>query len=93
VLRTGGTLEDILGFGQDLASQEYGNAFNRALQGWQANFQPWQTQFQAGENRWQTEYGGDLARWQTGQNADLQRYLQRENNIFSLINQQPPQWS
>lgn len=92
-LRTGGTLQGILDYGQDLASQEYGNAFNRALQGWQANYQPWQQQFQAGENRWQTEYGGDLSRWQTRYGGDLQKYLQRENNIFGLLNQPTPSYS
>jgi len=37
VLNTGGTLKDILGYGSDLASTEYGNAYNRALQGYQTN--------------------------------------------------------
>lgn len=32
VLRTGGTLKDILQYGQNFGSQEYGNAFNRAMQ-------------------------------------------------------------
>jgi len=31
VLRSGGTLKDILGYGQNFASQEYGNVYNRAL--------------------------------------------------------------
>lgn len=31
-LRTGGTLKDILEYGQNFGSQEYGNVFNRALQ-------------------------------------------------------------
>lgn len=31
VLRSGGTLKDILGYGQNFASQEYGNVWNRAL--------------------------------------------------------------
>lgn len=54
VLRTGGTLKDILSFGQDLASQEYGNAYNRsrdvyglnrgnAAENWDRN---WGAQFQ-----------------------------------------------
>lgn len=31
VLRTGGTLKDLMGYGQDFASQEYENAYDRAL--------------------------------------------------------------
>ena len=77
-LRSGGTLKDIMGYGQDLASQEYGNAFNRALQGWGANFQGAQAQYQP-------VYGA----WQTGQNAALSKYLNRENNIASLLTSMP----
>lgn len=36
-LNTGGTLKDILGYGQDLASTEYGNLFNRAFSTYGAN--------------------------------------------------------
>lgn len=38
VLRTGGTLKDILGYGQNFASQEYGNAFDRARQTFDTNY-------------------------------------------------------
>jgi hypothetical protein len=34
-LNTGGTLQDVLGFGQQLASQEYGNLYNRRAQEYQ----------------------------------------------------------
>jgi len=37
VLRSGGTLKDILGYGQNFASQEYGNVYNRALQEYDTN--------------------------------------------------------
>ena len=47
VLRSGGTLKDILGYGQNFASQEYGNVFNRAAQEYDMNrtnaFDTWQT--------------------------------------------------
>lgn len=36
-LRTGGTLKDFLSFGQDMASQEYGNVVNRNLAEYNAN--------------------------------------------------------
>ncbi len=123
VLRTGGTLKDIIGYGQDMAANRYGDVYNRALQGWQANlaaeqaafapqygawqteyggkqgrwqteaqlpFEAWKTQYGGGLSKWGTEYGGELARWQTQQNAALSKYLQRENNIFGLMNTPPP---
>ena len=47
VLRSGGTLKDILGYGQNFASQEFGNVFNRAAQEYDMNrsnaFDTWQT--------------------------------------------------
>jgi len=38
VLRTGGTLKDVLEYGQNFATQEYGNVFNRALQGYDRDY-------------------------------------------------------
>jgi len=39
VLRTGGTLKDILQYGQDFGQQEYGNVFNRSLQAYDRQYQ------------------------------------------------------
>lgn len=39
VLRTGGTLKDILGYGQNYASQEYGNAYDRAVRDYGLRYQ------------------------------------------------------
>jgi hypothetical protein len=83
-------MRDLINYGQDAAATQYQNVFNRDLQGWQANYQGekdafapqyggWQTQFNAGENRWSTQYGGDLS-----------KYLNRENNIYGLLNQPAP---
>jgi hypothetical protein len=38
-LRTGGTLKDLIEYGQNFGAQEYGNVFNRALQGYQQKYQ------------------------------------------------------
>jgi hypothetical protein len=38
VLRTGGSLKDLLEYGQNFGAQEYSNVFNRALQGYQNQF-------------------------------------------------------
>lgn len=37
VLRSGGTLKDVLSYGQNFGSQEYGNVWNRALQEYDTN--------------------------------------------------------
>lgn len=79
LLRSGGTLKDLAGYGQDLASQEIGNQFNRALQGWGANYQ-------GGKDAFAPAYGS----WENMQNQALQKYLQREGNIFGLINSPAP---
>jgi hypothetical protein len=84
--RAGGTLQDIMGYGQDLASQEYGNQYNRALQTWGAQYQGEKDAFAPQYGGWQTMYAGDLSRWTTNQNAALQKYLQREQNIYGLMN-------
>lgn len=89
-LRTGGTLRDLVDYGQQAAQQQYGDVYNRALQGYGANvgamqaefapqFQAYQQQQDLGYNRWATQYGGNL-----------QKYLQREGNIFGLLNTPPP---
>lgn len=52
VLRTGGTLKDIIEYGQQFGSQEYSNVFNRALQ-------TYGTQYQAAKD----EYAPRLAQW------------------------------
>lgn len=79
VLKTGGTLKDILDYGQEAASQEYGNIFNRGLQTWGAQYQGQKDAFAPAYGSWQTVYGGDLS-----------KYLQRENNIYGLLSQPPP---
>lgn len=49
VLKTGGTLKDLLEYGQNFASQEYGNVYNRALQSYDRSAQgsrdAWQRQW------------------------------------------------
>jgi len=56
VLRTGGSLKDLLDYNQGMAAGQYDATWKRA-------FEPWQTKFGAGENRWQTQYGGDLSKY------------------------------
>lgn len=112
VLRTSGTLKDLMNYGQQAAAQQYQNVFNRDLQAWGANYQgqkdqfapqygawqtqyggdlsKWSTQYGGDLTKWQTQYGGDLSRWTTGQNIGNAQYLNRENNIYGLLNQPAP---
>lgn len=63
VLRSGGTLKDILGYGQNFASQEYGNVWNRALTEYDTNrenaFGAHQAQY--GQRRDAQGFGADRA--------------------------------
>ena len=75
ILRSGGTLKDILGYGQNFASQEYGNVFNRALQEYDTNRGN-------AADIWQKQYGqrGDVFQ------ARANNYGQK--NTFNLGNAQ-----
>lgn len=88
--RTGGSLAGLMQYGQDAASTEYGNAFNRALQGWGANYQGQKDQFAPQYGAWQTMFGANEDRWRTMYGGDLSKYLQKEGNIYGLINTPPP---
>lgn len=101
--RTGGSLADLLQLGQDYASAEYGNAYNRAANTFGLNYQGARDEFAPKYGAWQTMYGGDLSRWTTGQNNDLSRWqtqyggnlsrdLQREQQIYGVLNQPAPSW-
>lgn len=87
--RTGGSLKDLIGLSQDMASNEYQNAYNRALQGWGANYQGAKDAFAPLYGAWQTQYAGDLSKWTTKYGGELQKYLQKEQNIYGLLN---PSW-
>lgn len=78
LLRTGGSVADLLKYSQGLASTRYGEAYNRGLQQWQTQYQPW-----AQQGNW------NLSQWTTQQNAALQKYLQKEGEIFGLLGGSP----
>ena len=64
VLRTGGTLKDVLSYGQNFATQEYNNVYERALKSYGAYYQ--------GEK---DRYAPRFAEWQMGANWAKQRAL------------------
>lgn|SRR5574341_100433 len=62
VLRTGGTLKDLLEYGQKFGSQEYEGAYNRALGAYDRDFQAAQA-----------EFAPQMAEYGYGAQADLAR--------------------
>ena len=80
-LRTGGTLKDLIDYGQAAGAQQYQNVFDRAASTYGINRDTARDIFAPRYGSWQTTYGGNL-----------QKYLQRENNIYGLLNQPPPQY-
>lgn len=82
-LRTGGTLRDLMDYGQQAATQRYGDVYGRQYQLARDEFAP-------KYGAWQTRYGGDLSRWTTRYGGQLQRDLQREGNIYGLLSAPPP---
>jgi hypothetical protein len=90
--RTGGSLSDLMKYGQDFASNEYNNVYGRAANTYGLNYQAAKDEFAPQYGGWQTQYGGDLSKWTTNQNAALSKYLQREGNIYGVLNQPMPTW-
>jgi hypothetical protein len=101
--RTGGSLLDLLRYGQDYAANEYANTYGRAANTYGLNYQAAKDEFAPQYGAWQTKYGGDLSRWTTGQNVDLsrwttgqnnalQKYLLKENQIYGMMNLPMPTW-
>lgn len=65
VLRTGGTLKDILKYGQNFASQEYGNVFDRSLRQFSTNYGVERDIFDRLYQGEKDRYSPNLIEWQT----------------------------
>lgn len=70
VLRTGGTLKDILGYGQQFASQEYSNVFDRALTEFGTNYGTARDMFDRRYQGAKDEFAPKLFEWQTLTSAE-----------------------
>ena len=64
-LRTGGTLKDILNYGQSAASQEYGNVFDRYSRGYDTRFSTAKDKYNFKYQGKKDEYAPKLFEWQT----------------------------
>ena len=69
LLRTGGTLKDINDYGQNFASQEYGNVFNRSLEGYDRSLRAYGTQTGFERDRALSTARNMLDAWSTRFNA------------------------
>lgn len=80
VLNTGGTLKGIDEFGQDYATQHYGDFYNRAFNLAQAKFSPvmteWGTLASAGQRQNELNYNHAYDQYQTDYGHSWDRYLQ-----------------
>ena len=97
VLRTGGTMKDILGYGQSLASQEYGNVYARKATEYQGNFNNALSAYQQNYNAAKDAYAPQNQTWSTQQDmlqrrADLgwgrawDRYTYSHPSATSVLN-------
>jgi hypothetical protein len=55
-LNSGGTLQDILNYGQKAGSQEYGNVYDRAMGVWQQNWNNARTDYQSRSDASESAY-------------------------------------
>lgn len=70
ILRTGGTLKDILGYGQALASQEYSNVYGRAADTYDRNYGVSRDVFDRTYTGAKDTYAPTFADWQMRQAAE-----------------------
>lgn len=77
VLNTGGTLQDLIDYGQKAASQEYGNAYNRSLGTYQTNYND-------ALNAWQSNLGAQLAKYNANFGTQVQFPFQAASGQFGV---------
>jgi hypothetical protein len=61
VLRTGGTLKDLIQYGQNFATQEYQNVYDRALKSHGANYQIEKDAYAPQFQEWMAQFNADRA--------------------------------
>jgi hypothetical protein len=93
VLRTGGTLKDILNYGQSMASQEYGNVFDRAQTTYGTNrqnaFDNYMANYGNAFNLAREQYAPKLLSWQEKmalQKSAADNAFQRDWDVYKWNN-------
>lgn len=89
VLRTGGTLKDIIGYGQEFGASEYNNIFNRELSAYDRRYKAATDTYGAEYGREKDQYAPQLAEWQARAEAERMAALagyQREWDMYQFNN-------
>lgn len=81
LINSGGTLHDILNYGQQAASQEYGNIWNRDFNVWNAD---WRNALDEFGTKQGTNTSNYSRAWQQYE-ADRDRFYKNQDNPFSKI--------
>ena len=89
---TGGTMRDLIDYGQAAGAQQYQTVFDRSAQEYGINRDTARDKFAPEYGSWQTQYGGDLSKWTTRYQGNENRYLNRSNQIYGALNQPMPQY-
>lgn len=74
VLRTGGTLKDLVEYGQNFAAQEYGQVFNRALSSYDRQYQGARDAFAPTMANYQARVNAEMARSMADYNRQWDSY-------------------
>lgn len=78
LLNSGGTLNDLIEYGQSLGSQEYGNVFNRQFDTWRGNrdnaFGAWDANRNKEFSAWNANRENDLTGYTTNRDTALTEY-------------------
>lgn len=88
LLQTGGTLRDLINYGQNFASQEYGNVFQRNLdtydRGYRASLDAYNARYKRSQDQYQSRYDPWLARGNWG-NTDALAQFNQQYNIWNTL--------
>jgi hypothetical protein len=80
VLRTGGTLKDLVEYGQNFAAQEYGQVFNRALSSYDRQYQGARDAFAPRLAHYQNQARAEMMRGQGAFDREWQAYTFARRN-------------
>jgi hypothetical protein len=97
LLRTGGTLKDLLEYGQNFGAQEYANVYNRAMQAYGTRYQAAKDEYAPYFAQYQNQFGAEQARAMAEFQRQMELYSEagqnnrfKEGLIFGTLNQPEP---
>lgn len=87
-LRTGGTLKDLIEYGQDFAAQEYGAEFDRAMRAYEAQYGAERDAYAAQYQMEKDAFAPQLAEWQTLAGAERDAALAEHQRRYDAYARQ-----